>query len=131
MEGGEENGKLEEFEGVLDQEKVLKVVEEEGLSKNALGIMGKESRLRGKLSYKGKVSKEFKDEIDSKEGNVNTKVYKKPGRDITKGIFLKHQTSSLEQESEYSNRYRSTKAYNAQGAQGHWLLFRANAIVST
>ncbi|GLT70352.1 hypothetical protein SLA2020_424390 [Shorea laevis] len=116
MEGGEENGKLEDFEGVLDQEKVLKVVDEEGLSKNALGIMGKESRLRGKLSYKGKVSKEFKDEIDSKEGNVNTKVYKKPGRDITKGIFLKHQTSSMEQESEYSNRYRSTKAYNAQGS---------------
>jgi hypothetical protein len=154
MERGEENVKLKEFEGVLDQEKVLKVVEEEGLPKNALGIIGKESQLRGKLSYKGQVSTEFMDGIDAEEGNVNTKINKKPGREITKGIFLKHQTSStefmdgidaeegnvntkinkkpgreitkgiflkhqtssMEQESEYSNLYRSTKAYNAQGS---------------
>ncbi|XP_059437637.1 pentatricopeptide repeat-containing protein At1g30610, chloroplastic [Corylus avellana] len=116
MEGGEEKVKLKEFEGVLDQDKVLKVVEEEGLSKNALGIMGKESRLRGKLNYKGQVSTELMDGIDAKEGNVNTKINKKPGREITKGIFSKHQTSSMEQESEYSNLYRSTKAYNAQGS---------------
>jgi hypothetical protein len=116
MEGGEENVKLEEFEGFLDQDKVLQVVEEEGLSKNALRIMGKETWVRGKLGYKGKVRKEFEDEIDAKAGNVNAKLNKKPGREITKGIFLKHQTSNMEQESEYSNLDRSIKASNEQGS---------------
>jgi hypothetical protein len=106
MERDGRNVELEEFEKkkwFLDQEKVLKVVEHEGLSKNEYGVMHKESRVRNdKLGYKGKASKEFVDEIDAKKGRISGKLLKE------------QQTSRIQQELEDYNLGRTTKAHRAQ-----------------
>ncbi|GMY38207.1 pentatricopeptide repeat-containing protein At1g30610, chloroplastic-like isoform X2 [Fagus crenata] len=106
MERDGRNVELEEFEKkkrFLDQEKVLKVVEHEGLSKNEYGVMHKESRVRNdKLGYKGKASKELVDEIDAKKGRISGKLLKE------------QQTSRIQQELEDYNLGRTTKAHRAQ-----------------
>ncbi|KAK7818988.1 pentatricopeptide repeat-containing protein [Quercus suber] len=106
MEGDKGNVELKEFEkkkSILDQEKVLKVVKHEGLSKKDYGITSKESQVRrGKLVYKGKASKEFVDEIDANEGHISGKLMKQ------------HQTSNIQQKLEDSNLGRSTKAWRVQ-----------------
>ncbi|XP_023895444.2 pentatricopeptide repeat-containing protein At1g30610, chloroplastic [Quercus suber] len=105
-EGDKGNVELKGFEkkkSILDQEKVLKVVKHEGLSKKDYGITSKESQVRrGKLGYKGKASKEFVDEIDTNEGHISGKLMKQ------------HQTSSIQQKLEDSNLGKSTKAWRVQ-----------------
>lgn len=106
IEGDKGNVELKGFEkkkSILDQEKVLKVVKHEGLSKKDYGITSKESQVRrGKLGYKGKASKEFVDEIDTNEGHISGKLMKQ------------HQTSSIQQKLEDSNLGKSTKAWRVQ-----------------
>ena len=106
MEGDKGTVELKEFEkkkSILDQEKVLKVVKHEGLSKKDYGIASKESQVRrSKLGYKGKASKEFVDEIDTNEGHISGKLMKQ------------HQTSSIQQKLEDSNLGKSTKAWRVQ-----------------
>ncbi|XP_050288095.1 pentatricopeptide repeat-containing protein At1g30610, chloroplastic-like isoform X2 [Quercus robur] len=106
MEGDKGTVELKEFEkkkSILDQEKVIKVVKHEGLSKKDYGIASKESQVRrGKLGYKGKASKEFVDEIDTNEGHISGKLMKQ------------HQTSGIQQKLEDSNLGKSTKAWRVQ-----------------
>ncbi|KAB1222898.1 hypothetical protein CJ030_MR2G013612 [Morella rubra] len=113
-EGGEETVKLEEFECCLEEEKTFKVVERESLSVHEYGGMGKESCVGGKLSYKGKGTKQFKYENDARDGNVNTRLGKKPGGGTPKVILSKHKTVMTGQEMDNSHMDRSSKARNAQ-----------------
>ncbi|XP_042945473.1 pentatricopeptide repeat-containing protein At1g30610, chloroplastic [Carya illinoinensis] len=114
MEGGEEKVNLEGFGGFSDQENAFKVVGQERLSINAYGVINKEGRIGGKFSYKRRECREFKNDLDPKDGDVNAKLRKIPRGETTKGVLATHCTSRIEQQLDDSNLGRSPKARNVQ-----------------